>query len=103
MQLIELLAASAAYATGGLFMKFSAGLSRPLPIIAFTLLFLLGEALQALGMRRADLGAAYIFVLGVEACLTVIFSIFVLHESFSIARAGAILMIVAGVTLLWNT
>jgi quaternary ammonium compound-resistance protein SugE len=103
MQLIELLAASAAYATGGLFMKFSAGLSRPLPVMAFALLFLTGAALQSLGMRRADLGAAYIFVLGVEAGLTVIFSVFVLRESLSFARAGAILMIIAGVTLLWNT
>jgi len=103
MQLLELLVASAAYATGGLFMKFSAGLSRPLPVIAFALLFLLGAALQALGMRRADLGAAYIFVLGAEAGLTVVFSVFVLRESFSIMRAGAILMIIAGVTVLWNT
>ncbi|MGA2411086.1 MAG: hypothetical protein ABSG46_11945 [Candidatus Binataceae bacterium] len=103
MQVIELLIASAAYATGGLFMKFSAGLSRPLPVIVFALLFLFGAALQALGMRRADLGAAYIFVLGVEAGLTAIFSVFVLRENFSILRASAILMIIASVTVLWNT
>ncbi|HTT76683.1 MAG TPA: SMR family transporter [Candidatus Binataceae bacterium] len=103
MELIELLAASAAYATGGLFMKFSEGLTRPIPVVIFATLFLSGAALQALGMRRADLGVAYILVLGLEAGMATVLSVFILHESLSIMRAAAILVIVAGVIMLWRT
>ena len=103
MELIELLAASAAYATGGLFMKFSEGLTRPLPVAIFAGLFLTGAALQALGMRRADLGMAYIVVLGLEAAMAVVLSVFVLHEDFSFARAVSILVILAGVIMLGRT
>jgi multidrug transporter EmrE-like cation transporter len=103
MALIELLIASVAYATGGLFMKFSEGLTRPIPVVIFALLFLTGAALQALGMKRADLGMAYILVLGIEAGMAAIMSVFVLHENLSIARAAAILVIIAGVIMLGRT
>ena len=64
MALIQLVLASAAYAVGGLFMKQSAGLSHPRPTIAFLALFAGGATLQAAGMKSADLGVSYIFVLG---------------------------------------
>jgi multidrug transporter EmrE-like cation transporter len=54
-------------------------------------------------MKRADLGIAYILVLGIEAGMAAILSVFVLHENLSIARAAAILVIIAGVIMLGRT
>ena len=102
MELIELLAASAAYATGGLFMKFSEGLTPPLPVVIFA-----GapDGCGATGVRDAagGLGMAYIIVLGLEASMAVALSVFVLHEHFSFARAVSILVILAGVIMLGRT
>lgn len=81
-------------------MKLSDGVSRPLPSVAFLLLFLLGAVLQAVALRRADLGVVYIAVLGLEAALTLVFSVLLFHENLSFARVLAVLLIVAGVLLL---
>jgi multidrug transporter EmrE-like cation transporter len=103
MEFVQLLMASGCYATGGMFMKYSQGMTRPLPVLAFALLFLTGASLQALGMRQADLGMAYVLVLGLEAGMAAVFSVFVLHEHMSVARASAILVILAGVMMLGRT
>jgi multidrug transporter EmrE-like cation transporter len=103
MEVVELLIASACYATGGLFMKYSNGMTRTLPTAVFASLFLAGAALQALGMRRADLGMVYILVLGLEAAMAAALSVFVLHENLSLSRAAAILIIIAGVIMLGRT
>jgi small multidrug resistance pump/quaternary ammonium compound-resistance protein SugE len=66
-------------------------------------LFLTGASLQAIGMRKADLGMAYVLVLGIEAGMAVMFSVCVLHEHLSFARAVAILIILAGVIMLGRT
>ncbi|QRO02558.1 hypothetical protein JRI60_17365 [Archangium violaceum] len=92
--------ASACFAVGGIFMKLSDGVSRPLPSAAFLLLFLLGAVLQSVALRRADLGVVYIAVLGLEAALTLVFSVLLFRESLSFARVLAVLLIVAGVLLL---
>lgn len=103
MQLLELVLAAACFATGGLFMKMSAGVSRPLPTMAFLALFLIGAVLQAMAMRRADLGVAYIAVLGFEAALAAVFSVAVFHEHWSPARILAVALIIAGVVVLRRT
>jgi multidrug transporter EmrE-like cation transporter len=53
-----------------------------------------------LGMRRFDLGVAYIAVLGLEAALAFVLSVAVLHESYSVGRIIAIALILSGVALL---
>jgi multidrug transporter EmrE-like cation transporter len=103
MALLQLILASAAYATGGLFMKFSDGLSHPLPTITFLLLFLVGATLQALGIWRADLGMAYILVLGFEAALALVFSVWFLRETCSPQRLAAIVLILMGIVWLHRT
>ena len=103
MALAQLIVASVAYAAGGLFMKASAGLTRPGPTIAFSLLFLGGAMLQALGMRTSDMGVSYVFVLGVEALVATGLSAVYLHESFPPARIAAVLLVVAGVVWLRRT
>jgi multidrug transporter EmrE-like cation transporter len=103
MALAQLLVASTAFAAGGLFMKLSAGLTRPWPTIAFSLLFLAGAMLQALGMRGSDMGVSYVFVLGVEALVATGLSAAYLHESFPPSRIAAVLLVVAGVMWLRRT
>jgi multidrug transporter EmrE-like cation transporter len=100
IELIELVLAAACFATGGLFMKKAAGVSRLVPTAIFLILFLAGAAFQSLGMRRFDLGVAYIAVLGLEAALALLLSVFILHEGYSVSKIVAISLILAGVTLL---
>jgi multidrug transporter EmrE-like cation transporter len=103
MALAQLLFAATAFALGGLFMKLSAGLTHGGATAAFVALFVTGAIVQALGMQRADLGPSYIFVLGVEALLTVLLSAFYLHESYSASRLAAILLVVIGIAWLRQT
>jgi multidrug transporter EmrE-like cation transporter len=100
VELSLLLASAAAFSAGGLCMKLSAGLTRPVPTAALFLLFGAGAALQAIAMRRAELGSAYVFVLGAEAVLTVLLSVFVLGESCPPARIAAIVLVVVGIAWL---
>jgi len=81
-------------------MKSSAGASRPLPTIAFLLLFLAGAILQARAMRRLDMAVVYIAVLGLEAVLALGFSVLLLGERVSLFRLVAVILIVAGIALL---
>jgi len=84
-------------------MKLSEGVSRLLPTLTFLLLFIVGALLQAFAMRRADLGVAYIAVLGFEAALTSVFSVAIFHEHWSGMRVIAVLLILCGVVLLRRT
>jgi multidrug transporter EmrE-like cation transporter len=103
MALTQLVLASVVYAVGGVFMKLSQGLSRPWPTIAFSVLFLAAALLQALGMRGADMGVSYIFVLGVEALVATGLSAAYLHEGFPPSRIAAVLLVVVGVAWLRRT
>jgi len=100
MELALLAAAAVCFACGGLAMKFAGGVARPGPTAAYVTLFVSGAVLQSLALRRADLGAAYIAVLGLEAVLTFIFSVWLLKESASASRILAVLLILSGVVLL---
>lgn len=103
MDIIFLAIAAAAFSIGGLFMKLSAGLTRPLPTAGFLILFVAGASVQAIGMRRTDLSVAYIFVLGLEAALTALLSIWYLKESLPPQRMAAIVLIIAGIAWLRST
>src|SRR5437867_1977977 len=103
MALAQLILASTAYALGGLFMKLSEGLARPWPVLAFLALFIGGALLQALGMRGADLNVSFVFVLGAEAIAATALSTLYLHESLSLSRIAAVLLVVAGVAWLRRT
>jgi small multidrug resistance pump/quaternary ammonium compound-resistance protein SugE len=102
MEIALLTAAALCFACGGLSMKFANGISRPAPTALFLTLFAIGAILQSLALRRADLGVAYIIVLGLEAILTLVFSIWLLNESANPSRLLAVGLILAGVLLLRN-
>lgn len=95
-----LVLASVAYAAGGLFMKQSGGVTQLAPTLAFLGLFAGGSVLQALGMKQADMGASYVFVLGVEAIAAVVLSAFFLHEGYPPSRLAAIALVVVGIAWL---
>lgn len=100
MSLFQLILAAAMYAVGGLFMKLSDGLSRPGPTATFIILFVLAAAIQAMGMRRADMGPSYIFVLGAETLVSALLSVLYLHEHWSPLRVSAVFLVVLGIALL---
>ncbi len=101
--LFELILASLFYAVGGLCMKLSMGLSKPLPTAMLFALFLIGATLQTLGMRREDLGVAYIMVLGLEAVAALALSVFVLEEACPLSRLIAVGLIIGGIVWLRNS
>jgi|SRR5579883_16664 len=103
MDTLALIVAALAFSIGGVLMKLSAGLTRPAPTAGFLGLFVLGASLQSIGMRRTDLSVAYTFVLGVEAAVTVLLSVWYLKESCPPQRLAAIVLIVIGIIWLKST
>ena len=100
MYLVLLIAASLLFAVGGLFMKYSEGLTRPAASVAVFGLFGAGAACQALAMKRAEMGVVYVWVLGLEALAAFTLSVVVLSERVSAAKVAALALIVAGIALL---
>ena len=100
MDILLLTIAALAFSAGGLFMKLSAGVTRPAPTVAFIVLFIGGAVVQALAMRRSDLGVSYVFVLGLEAIATVLLSVWMLNETYSPQRIAAITLVVIGIAWL---
>ena len=99
-QWVLLVLAATAFALGGVCMKFAGGVSRPLPTLGFLTLFAMGAVLQSLALREAALGVVYLVVLGLEAALTLVFSVALFREGLSPTRVLAVGLILAGVALL---
>jgi multidrug transporter EmrE-like cation transporter len=100
MYLLWVTAAAFAFTLGGVCMKSSAGMTRPVPTVLLYLLFAAGATFQALALRRADLGAAYLFVLGLEAVLAFALGALFFAEAVSPWKLLGVAAIVAGVVLL---
>jgi multidrug transporter EmrE-like cation transporter len=100
MVLAQLLAAALLFSGGGLFMKLSDGATKPAATSAFLAMVAAGAVMQALAMKRADLGPSYIFVLGAEAVITLVVSALYLHEAYTPSRLAAIGLVVAGISWL---
>ena len=95
-----MIAAALAFAVGGLFMKYSAGMTKWQPSAAFFILFCAGAAFQALAMKKAGMGVVYLFVLGLESIVAFLISVLILRESASAARIVAVALIATGIALL---
>ena len=100
MYLLWVTAAAFTFTLGGVCMKSSAGMTRPVPTVLLYLLFLAGATFQALALRRTDLGVAYLFVLGLEAVLAFGLGAFFFAEAVSPWKLLGVMAIVAGVVLL---
>jgi multidrug transporter EmrE-like cation transporter len=92
--------AAIVFAVGGIFMKLSLGLSQPGYTLAVFACFGVGAALQTLVIAKTDLGGTYISILGLEAVATLIFSIGLFKEDFSLMKLVGLGAIVMGVALL---
>jgi small multidrug resistance pump/quaternary ammonium compound-resistance protein SugE len=100
MSLLIAIMAAFAFTVGGVFMKYSQGLSVLLPTIATYGLFLIGTTLQTFLMHGADLGITYLLVLGLEAILASLFGICIFHEKLSPTNLSGIFLVVVGVACL---
>jgi len=98
--IVLMIAAAIAYTCGGVYMKYSLGLTRIVPTVLLFVLFLLGAGLQALAMRSTDMGVAYIFVLGLESLLAFMFSVFLFNEVATLTRVLAVFLITMDILLL---
>jgi multidrug transporter EmrE-like cation transporter len=100
MYLLLVLGAAIAFACGGVCMKSSAGMTRLGPTLLLYLLFAAGATLQTLALRKADLGVAYLFVLGLEAVLAVGFGCWFFAEGCSWWKLLGVAAVVVGIALL---
>ena len=93
--------AGLAFTVGGVFMKYSQGLTQPLPSLAMLGLFGLGAALLTLSIdARGELGPAYLVVLGLEAVLALAFGAMLFGEHPNIGRLLGVGLLVVGMVLI---
>ena len=92
--------AALSFTVGGIFMKQSDGLKRLAPSLWLYLFFGAGASLQAIAMRKAELGVTYILVLGLESILAFAFGVLLFKEGFSALKLGGVALIVLGILLL---
>jgi multidrug transporter EmrE-like cation transporter len=85
---------------GGVLMKVSSGFARLGPGLAALALFLAGAIAQTFAMKVADLGVAYVFVLGLEAVLAFTFGALFFGETVSPAKLLGVVLIIGGFALL---
>ncbi len=100
MYLLMSLAAAILYTVGGISMKLSDGFSQLLPSLFIYLCFIGGASLQTLVMRKADLGVAYILVLGIESISALLFGILIFKENYSLTKLLGVSLIVTGIIFL---
>jgi quaternary ammonium compound-resistance protein SugE len=100
MQFLLMAIAALLFAAGGLFMKASDGLTVPAPSAAVFLLFCAGAACQALAMKRGEMSAIYVVVLGMEAIAAFSLGTVILGEKASFTKLCALILIVGGIALL---
>src|SRR5262245_24065734 len=100
MYILWVLAAAVFFTAGGAAMKASAGMTRLTPTLLFFLLFALGACFQALALRHAELGVAYVVVLGLEAVFAVGLGILVFSEPISPLKCSGVFAVVLGIALM---
>jgi small multidrug resistance pump/quaternary ammonium compound-resistance protein SugE len=100
MYIVWVLAAAIFFTAGGVSMKASAGMTRATPTILLFLFFAVGATFQALALRRAELGVAYLVVLGLEAVLAVVLGAVIFSERLSALKCTGVLTVVLGLVLL---
>lgn len=93
-------AAALSFAVGSAFMKASDGMMRSWPALAMYVTFAAGATFQALALREAELGVAYMFSLGLEALLVFVFGQFVFAEAVSLSKVLGVASIVIGMVLM---
>jgi multidrug transporter EmrE-like cation transporter len=94
------LAAAVCYGLGGAAMKAAQGLHWNRATALVYLMFGAGATLQTISLRRGELGAGYIAVLGLEALVALALGLAFFDERITLTKATAVALVVAGVYLL---
>ena len=81
-------------------MKASDGLTKFVPSVAVLVLFCAGAACQTIAMKRGEMSAIYVLVLGLEAITAFTLGVTVLGEKASFSKVCALILIVSGIALL---
>ena len=92
--------AALAFVIGGIFMKLSAGFADLLSSLAIYLCFGLGATFQTIAIGQTNLGGTYIAILGLEAVVTLLVSVWLFKEQQTFPKLLGLGLIVAGVALL---
>ncbi len=100
MYSVYVFAAALLFTAGGVSMKASAGMTRLAPTVLFLLLFVAGAAFQALALRNAELGIAYVAVLGLETVLAAALGVLIFSERLSAPKCLGVVAVVVGIVLL---
>jgi len=100
MYLLWTIAAALAFTLGAAFTKTSEGMTRPGPTLLLFLFFAAGAAFQALAMREAEMGVAYLFSLGLEVVMAFVLGRLFFAESVSWWKLAGVAGIVAGILLM---
>lgn len=96
-----MVAAAVAFTVGGVFMKWSEGLTQTLPTLAMLALFVVGAILLTLSIEvRGQLGPAYLIVLGLEAILALAFGTLLFGEDTSAPRLLGLALLIIGMVLI---
>src|SRR5262245_25829272 len=93
-------AAALAFAVGSGCMKASDGMVRSGPTLAMYITFAAGATFQALALREAELGVAYMFSLGLEAVLVFTFGQLFFAESVSLTKVLGVASVVVGMVMM---
>ena len=82
---------------GTIFLKLSDGLSRLLPTLVMTVLYITSFALLGLSIRKIDLAVAYAIWAGLGTALVTIAGFWLFSESITPMKVISIALIIAGV------
>lgn len=100
MYLLMVMSAAVFFTVGGIHMKLSQGLTHLTPSLIVYLCFSIGASLQTLATNKSELGATYIFVLGLESVLALLFGVVFFKENYSFLQMLGISLVVMGIVFL---
>ena len=100
MYFAMVIVAALSFSAGGVFMKYSDGLTRFVPALGVFSLFALGAALQTLAMKNSQMGITYLIVLGLEAVTAFVLGVVFFREETSFLKLAGVIVVVIGVALL---
>jgi multidrug transporter EmrE-like cation transporter len=88
------------FTLGGICMGYSEGLTKTRESLLVYLFFIAAATVETIVIYRTSLGLTYIYILGVEAIFTAIFSAYLFKESYSPLKLAAVAVVVFGVIML---
>jgi small multidrug resistance pump len=95
--IITLLIAIVTEVIGTSTLKYSEGVTKPVPSVIFVIAYALSFYFLALALKDMQIGVAYAIWSGVGLVLTVIVGIILWHEPLDWARVVGIFLILAGI------